>query len=206
MGGRKPSTVSSPFVPSVAEDVRHIRHCRSCSKPRAGGCSHVQGIIQLIRRRRYLWFAELQHQHRGLRLLRLAQFSRGHQRRSVSNPLFLSNISHMVTGMAQARVKAQVQPVGTCYRLTGQTDSSGNRLSNAGTSIVVMMNNLCPANGNPLCSQNGLSGTNQHGANVNFDLCRDSGATEAFFRNSAVGLAIDTAEEVDCSEWSGTVV
>lgn len=95
---------------------------------------------------------------------------------------------------------------GTCWKITGQTDSSGNALSNAGNSIVVMVNNLCPANGNPLCSQNGLSGTNQYGANVNFDLCRDSGAADAFFGNSGVGLAIGTAQQVDCSEWSGTVV
>ncbi|KAL6240874.1 hypothetical protein RBB50_012289 [Rhinocladiella similis] len=95
---------------------------------------------------------------------------------------------------------------GTCWKLVGETDSSGNKLSNAGTSIVVMVNNLCPADGNPLCSQNGLSGTNQYGANVNFDLCSDSGAQEAFFGNSGVGLAIGSATQVDCSEWSGTVV
>lgn len=95
---------------------------------------------------------------------------------------------------------------GTCWRLTGQTDSSGNQLSNAGTTIVVMVNNLCPANGNPLCAQNGLSGTNQYGANVNFDLCSDSGAQAAFFGNDGVGLAIGTATQVDCSQWSGTIV
>jgi len=95
---------------------------------------------------------------------------------------------------------------GTCWKLVGETDSSGNPLSNAGTSIVVMVNNLCPAQGNPLCAQNGLSGTNQYGANVNFDLCSDSGAQEAFFGNSGVGLAIGSATQVDCSEWSGTIV
>lgn len=95
---------------------------------------------------------------------------------------------------------------GTCWLLTGQTDSSGNTLSNAGTNIVVMVNNLCPAQGNPLCSQNGLSGTNQYGANVNFDLCSDSGAQQAFFGNSGVGLAVGTAQQVDCSAWKGTVV
>jgi hypothetical protein len=95
---------------------------------------------------------------------------------------------------------------GTCWKLTGETDSSGNKLSNAGTSIVVMVNNLCPAQGNPLCSQSGLTGTNQYGANVNFDLCSDSGASNAFFGNSGVGLAIGTAVQVSCSEYSGTVV
>ncbi|RMY86259.1 hypothetical protein D0862_10966, partial [Hortaea werneckii] len=94
---------------------------------------------------------------------------------------------------------------GTCWRLTIQTDSSGRRLSNAGNSIVVKVNNLCPAQGNPLCSQNGLSGTNQYGANVNFDTCIDSGASAALFQNSGVGLGLGTATQVDCSQWSGTV-
>lgn len=69
-----------------------------------------------------------------------------------------------------------------------------------------MINNLCPADGNPLCSQNGMSGTNQYGANVNFDLCRDSGASAALFQNTGVGLGIGTAQQVNCNQYSGTVV
>ncbi|ETN45571.1 uncharacterized protein HMPREF1541_09403 [Cyphellophora europaea CBS 101466] len=95
---------------------------------------------------------------------------------------------------------------GTCWRLTAQTDSSGHALSNAGNAIVVMVNNLCPAQGNPLCAQNGLGGVNQYGGNVNFDLCRDSGAADAFFGSSGVGLAVGTAQQVDCKLWSGSVV
>jgi hypothetical protein len=72
--------------------------------------------------------------------------------------------------------------------------------------IIPKVNNLCPAEGNPLCSQSGLTGTNQYGANVNFDLCSDSGASAAFFGNSGVGLAVGSATEVSCSEYSGTVV
>jgi hypothetical protein len=87
----------------------------------------------------------------------------------------------------------------------GETDSSGNKLSNAGTSIVVMVNNLCPAQGNPLCSQSSMTDTNQYGANVNFDLCSDSGAASAFFGDSGVGLAVGTVTQVDCSQWSGTI-
>ncbi|KAK6543568.1 hypothetical protein TWF694_000312 [Orbilia ellipsospora] len=94
----------------------------------------------------------------------------------------------------------------TCYKITIQTDQNGRAVSNAGNSIVVMVNNLCPAQGNPLCSQNGLSGTNQYGANVNFDLCSDSGASSAFFGNSGVGLALGTAQQVSCSQWSGTII
>ncbi|KAI5195595.1 hypothetical protein E4T42_04669 [Aureobasidium subglaciale] len=95
---------------------------------------------------------------------------------------------------------------GTCWKLTALTDSSGNKLSNSGNSIVVQITNLCPANGNPLCSQNGLGGTNQYGANLNFDLCLNSGANTALFGNSGVGLAVGSAVQVSCSLWSGTVI
>jgi len=92
---------------------------------------------------------------------------------------------------------------GTCWALTPSTDSSGKKLSGAG-SIVIKVNNLCPASGNPLCSQSGKTGTNQYGANVNFDLCIDDGANKALFGSSGVGLAVGTATQVDCSQWKGT--
>jgi hypothetical protein len=95
---------------------------------------------------------------------------------------------------------------GTCWKLTAETNSGGGALSNAGNSIVVQVTNLCPASGNPLCSQNGLGGTNQYGANLNFDLCIQSGANTALFGNSGVGLAVGTAVQVDCSAHSGTIV
>ncbi|GAB7328903.1 hypothetical protein MBLNU13_g00767t1 [Cladosporium sp. NU13] len=95
---------------------------------------------------------------------------------------------------------------GTCWKLTIQKDSSGHQVSNAGNSIVVMVTNLCPAQGNPLCSQSGLSGTNQYGANLNFDLCIDSRANSALFGNSGVGLGVGSAVQVDCSQWSGSII
>ncbi|KAF1351116.1 hypothetical protein BDV97DRAFT_163723 [Delphinella strobiligena] len=95
---------------------------------------------------------------------------------------------------------------GTCWKLVAETDSSGNALANAGNSIVVQVTNLCPADGNPLCAQNGLSGTNQYGANLNFDLCIDSGASAAMFGSDGAELAVGTAVEVSCSEWTGTVI
>jgi len=95
---------------------------------------------------------------------------------------------------------------GTCWKLTIETDSSGNTVSNSGNSIVVKVTNLCPASGNPLCAQNGLSGTNQYGANLNFDTCIDSQASAALFGNSGVGLGLGTAVEVNCNQWSGTIV
>lgn len=132
-------------------------------------------------------------------------------RRELNSPPYRAKISHTDLVLQSQNIfgvgpGAGAGPAcGTCWKLTGETDSSGNALSNSGTSIVVMVNNLCPAQGNPLCSQSGLTGTNQYGANVNFDLCSDSGAQEAFFGDSGVGLALGTATQVDCSQWSGTV-
>lgn len=51
---------------------------------------------------------------------------------------------------------------GTCWRLIPETDSSGNKIYGA-NEIVVKVNNLCPAEGNPLCAQYGLGGTNKYG-------------------------------------------
>ncbi|KXL47116.1 MAG: glycoside hydrolase family 45 protein [Acidomyces sp. 'richmondensis'] len=87
------------------------------------------------------------------------------------------------------------------YSAAVSQNFSGNTVSNAGNSIVVKVTNLCPADGNPLCAQATLSDTNQYGANVNFD-----SASAALFGSDGVGLGVGTAEEVDCSEWSGTVV
>jgi len=36
-------------------------------------------------------------------------------------------------------------------------------------------------------------------------VCSDSGARSAVFGTSGIGLAVGTAEEVNCNEWSGTV-
>jgi len=94
---------------------------------------------------------------------------------------------------------------GGCWQLTGQKDSSGQPLSSPRT-IVVKVTNLCPADGNPLCSQPNLASANQYDAQVNFDLCIDSGAAAAFLAPSGVGLAVGTATQVDCSKWSGTQV
>ncbi|KAF4548724.1 Endoglucanase-like protein 2 [Elsinoe fawcettii] len=121
-----------------------------------------------------------------------------------TNPGYSAAVSQNLFGVGPG---AGAGPAcGTCWKLTANTDSSGKRLSNAGNSIVVQVNNLCPAQGNPLCSQSGLGGSNQYGANVNFDLCSDSGAAKALFQNSGVGLAVGTATKVSCSQWSGKVV
>ena len=48
-----------------------------------------------------------------------------------------------------------------CYHLVLETDSSGKPASGQ---VTVKINNLCPAQGNVLCAQQGLSGTNQFGS------------------------------------------
>ena len=45
---------------------------------------------------------------------------------------------------------------------------------------------------------------NQYGGQVNFDLCKNSGAAKAFLDPSGVGLAVGTATRVSCHLWHGT--
>ncbi|OBT72268.1 hypothetical protein VF21_07963 [Pseudogymnoascus sp. 05NY08] len=78
---------------------------------------------------------------------------------------------------------------GTCYKLTVTTDLSGHAVTE--NSVTVRVNNLCPTDGNPICSV-----PNQYGAEIHFDLCRDSGATANFFTSSQAGIG--TAEKVSC--------
>jgi len=93
---------------------------------------------------------------------------------------------------------------GGCWKLTGEKDSTGNPLASPGT-IVVMVTNLCPSGGNEICGQSNLHSVNQYGAEVNFDLCINSGAADVFLTPNGVGLAVGTATKVDCSQWSGTI-
>jgi hypothetical protein len=78
---------------------------------------------------------------------------------------------------------------GTCYQLTIQTDTSGNPVTE--NTIKVVVNNLCPIDGNPICDV-----PNQYGGEIHFDLCSDTGAAAAFFTTSGDGIG--TAEQVAC--------
>lgn len=95
---------------------------------------------------------------------------------------------------------------GTCYRLTVETDATnGNAVPNAGSSIVVKVNNLCPAGGDdPICAQPDLQTPNSYGGVVDFNLCNDDGAHAALLAPAGVGLARGTAVMVGCGEWNGT--
>jgi hypothetical protein len=71
-----------------------------------------------------------------------------------------------------------------------------------------MVNEMCPAADYEICQQKDLSGeeTNQYNAQVNFNLCADTGAWEAFTGgNSNIGLAFGNVTRVDCDEWEGEV-
>ncbi|MCJ1472973.1 hypothetical protein MMC13_001622 [Lambiella insularis] len=95
---------------------------------------------------------------------------------------------------------------GTCWQLTPEFFDDGTTAITGAHSVIVQINNLCPADSNVLCAQEDLSGNslNQYGAVVNFDLCIDDGAAAQLFGSSATGLAIGSATQVSCSEWSGS--
>ncbi|KAH9844915.1 TPR-like protein [Teratosphaeria destructans] len=82
--------------------------------------------------------------------------------------------------------------------LRTDTDSSGKTLSNA--------EKYASWSRSRISAQSMLSATNEYGAEVNFDTCIDSGASSALLGRTGVGFSVGTVEEVDCTEWSGTVV
>ena len=75
---------------------------------------------------------------------------------------------------------------GTCYELTIETDLDGNPVTQ--NTVTVKIDNLCPMDGNPLCSV-----PNQYGGEAHFDLCLDSGAAGAFFTSAHAGIGSATA-------------
>lgn len=128
----------------------------------------------------------------------------------INQPGYAAAVSENLYGVGPGQGAGPM--CGTCWRLTLEEDAdSGNRVKNAGNSIVVMVNNLCPRHDprgydNPLCEQADLNSTsvNSYGGVVDFNLCNDDGARGALFGDSGTGLGIGTATEVSCSEWSGT--
>ncbi|KAK4697263.1 hypothetical protein P7C71_g792, partial [Lecanoromycetidae sp. Uapishka_2] len=126
-----------------------------------------------------------------------------------SNPGFNAAVSQNLYGLGPGQGKS-LATCGLCYKLTGGENPYDGDAAVQVNSVVVKINNLCPIAGNPLCNQTSLTGapgtTNQFGATVNFDLCRDDGAASALFAGipTSIGVQKGTATEVPCSEWSGT--
>ncbi|KAI9678365.1 MAG: hypothetical protein M1817_006312 [Caeruleum heppii] len=87
---------------------------------------------------------------------------------------------------------------GVCWRINASHDSGNNPL---GGSIVVKVNNECPAAGNDqYCGQTASQPLNQYGGAVHLDLCTDSGASQAIF-GGRPGIGFGTAQIVSCAEW-----
>ena len=78
---------------------------------------------------------------------------------------------------------------GHCWELTVTQGPNGQAVPQK--SIKVKVDNLCPVDGNPICNV-----PNQYGADVHFDLCKDTGAAGAFFTNT--GMGVGTASMVPC--------
>ncbi|KAI9150624.1 hypothetical protein HJFPF1_10399 [Paramyrothecium foliicola] len=119
-----------------------------------------------------------------------------------SNPGFTASVSENLFGAFELGENSI--SCGTCWRLDAEFDASDRVLNKT---IVVMVNNICPAQGNPICGQRTLQEENEWGGVVDFNLCSDSGAADALFgRGSGIGLAVGRATRVDCDEWEGSTV
>lgn len=94
---------------------------------------------------------------------------------------------------------------GTCWFLETFVDATGRTFK---SNITAMVNEVCPAsNDGGICAQKNLHGSlNSWGAQVNFNLCIDSGASDGLFGpDSDFGLAVGRATRVDCKDWEGKV-
>ncbi|KAL2038165.1 hypothetical protein N7G274_009113 [Stereocaulon virgatum] len=101
-----------------------------------------------------------------------------------SNPGYNAAVSQALFGVGPG---AGAGPAcGNCYKLVPE----------GGNTIVVKINNLCPADGNPLCAA-------PVDVDVNFDLCIDDGAGRAMFGDGPAQLN-GTAVQVSCDQWSGS--
>lgn len=103
-----------------------------------------------------------------------------------SNPGFNAAASQNLFGVGPG---AGAGPgCGKCFRVTAKTDPYDGGKALTGTkSIVVKINNLCPADGNPLCSQSSLSATNSLGI---FRSCRLSYGMNALIKDLSLQVVM----------------
>ena len=111
---------------------------------------------------------------------------------------------------------------GTCWKLsnvrglnykTGQVPTIGGPLNSPqGNGMVVLINNSCSPGKDQYqpgavdqCAQTTSKPTDKLGSQTVLDLCQDTNAVEMLFGTSKPGMAVADIEQVDCSEWSGTV-
>lgn len=118
-----------------------------------------------------------------------------------TQPGFAASVSENLFGMGMGQGKGP--ECGSCWRLDASESAERVRMN---SSIVVMVNHLCPAKNNPVCGQKTLEDTNQYGSQVDFNLCTDSKASEALFIPGS-GLAVGNATKVSCDGlWNGQVI
>lgn len=121
-----------------------------------------------------------------------------------NTPGYNAAVSQNLFGAASGKTDT----CGTCWQLdpVSNPNAADTTATVAGlNSIVVMVNNLCPASTNAKdCGQATLQDTNFAGANVNFDLCKDDGAANALFGTSGIGMAFGNATQVSCTLWTGS--
>ncbi|KAI9464419.1 endoglucanase V-like protein [Lactarius psammicola] len=71
---------------------------------------------------------------------------------------------------------------GRCFKVTAAADPFSPDFTGPFNSVVVKTTNLCPVTGNEQwCGQKTSNATNTYGMSVHFDLCKDTGAADAFF-------------------------
>jgi len=93
---------------------------------------------------------------------------------------------------------------GRCFAVTGKADPYSPGYTGPFKSIVVKVTDLCPVNGNvEWCGQTQSNHNNAHGQPFHFDICDDTGGSNAFFP-SGHGALTGTFQEVSCSQWSGS--
>lgn len=112
---------------------------------------------------------------------------------------------------------------GTCWKLTNprtldfhggaQLPTIGAPLhSPRGDGMVVLINNSCAPGRDQYqpgavgqCAQTEANPEDKLGSQTVLDLCRDTDAVSMLWGTPDPGMAVADIEEVDCSEWSGTV-
>jgi len=93
---------------------------------------------------------------------------------------------------------------GRCFAVTASADPYSPAYTGPFKTIVVKVTDMCPLSGNQQwCGQTVSKPSNQYGASMHFDLCDDTGASNAFFP-SGHGALTGSYTEVSCSQWSGS--
>lgn len=114
---------------------------------------------------------------------------------------------------------------GTCWKLTnprnlkyhdlGRVPTIGDPFpanSTRGDGMVVLINNSCNPGEDQYqegavgqCAQTDSKPTDNLGSQTVLDLCEDTNAATMLWNSTKPGMAVADIQQVDCSEWTGTV-